>query len=561
MTRSLPRDPSALKSSTRLAVAVAAWSLSPFLIYESRGIAEAPVLALFAVAIGAILTALVVSVSGAAPIEMVRAMPNPRAWFGEAAVLGLGAFVAYPLLYFSAIQHGPPAAVNLVNYLWPVVAVVVVSTVRASGRSLETALAAGFGFAGAGLAISAGTGVDLGQSGEELGPFVLAALGALVYGGISGAISLRHPVRREDSLALFTAALLLAGVISLVLIGALAVVHSNLVQLELGGSRLWALVAYAALLPVAHLSWMTAVRDPRVPAFSAAFLVPVISTGVLTFAFTGVAKPEILSALVLVLCGIIFANVRERGVPVGYAVGLAFLSSIQVSQILAVEVPGKASDVTGTLSQLLAAVTAIFAGFILSNAIQRNGALHTACSRFYAKAATLSRGASWDLVVGELDMLDCTVIHGIDDFAPVPEPTPVRLEGEFASEWADVDVAISNGVSSYEWLVLLVGGGSLIFALHAYAVASHSAVTVVLRALGVALVVGILFTIRDYDRYRPKRLCELLVSFRARYGFPTDSDSPLSLGGSYWSQRNPATIRFGLACLVGVAIVAITLNG
>lgn len=157
-------------------------------------------------------------------------------------------------------------------------------------------------------------------------------------------------------------------------------------------------------------------------------------------------------------------------------------------------------------------------------------------------------------------MLDRTVIYRGDDFGPPVQAGQVTLDGSFAAEWADVDVAVSNGVSNYEWLVLLVGGGSLIFALHAYAANSDSAVTILLRALGVALIVGILFAVRDYDRYRPRRLCDLLFSFRSRYGFPVLDPSPLSEGRHYWSQPNPTVIRVGLACLVAVALLAIVLN-
>lgn len=98
-------------------------------------------------------------------------------WMAEASAVGLAACIACPLLYFSAIQSGPPAAVNLVNYLWPVVAVIAVSIWRPADRSLETALAAGFGFAGVGLAIAAGLGVSSPNPGGDALPFVRAGSG------------------------------------------------------------------------------------------------------------------------------------------------------------------------------------------------------------------------------------------------------------------------------------------------------------------------------------------------------------------------------------------------
>jgi drug/metabolite transporter (DMT)-like permease len=91
-----------------LAIAVSAWSLSPLLIYNSRGLAPSPVLGLYAVSIGAaiasVATVVLPSIDIRTAFRSVRA--EGRLW--SAAGVGLGAFVAYPLLYFSAIQSAPP---------------------------------------------------------------------------------------------------------------------------------------------------------------------------------------------------------------------------------------------------------------------------------------------------------------------------------------------------------------------------------------------------------------------------------------------------------------------
>ena len=76
----------------------------------------------------------------------------------------------------------------------------------------------------------------------------------------------------------------------------------------------------------------------------------------------------------------------------------------------------------------------------------------------------------------------------------------------------------------------------------------------------VALLVGVLFAIRDYDRHRPRRLCKLLAAFRRRYGIPIDPGSPLAQGVYHWSDEAPYAVRFGLAALIVVAVGAISLN-
>jgi drug/metabolite transporter (DMT)-like permease len=540
-------------SAEELLLAIAAWSLSPLLIYESRGIADAPILAMYAVTLGSAIAWLALWLSGRLTFRKVLGRHDPKRWLGEAALVGMAAFVVYPLLYFSAIQGGPPAAVNLVNYLWPVVAVVVVSIWRPGSRSLETALAAGFGFAGAGLAIAAGIGVHGSSDQVEVYPFLLAALGALAYGGTSGAISIRHPVARTDSFSIFVVALLLGGIVATLILASLAIFQSSLIVPHLGGHNVWALLAYSLLLPLAHISWMSAVRNPKTPTFSAAFLIPVISTGILTLAVTGVAKPEVLSALVLVLCGITFSTAREKGLPVGYAVSLAFLASIQVSQVLANVVSKQLNNQIFSIAELMAAIVAVFAGFVLSNAIQRNGSLQESCARFYARAARLTSSEPNEVDIrGELDHLDDLVIN---DREAESGGDPRLLD-----QWAEVELAVGDGVSDYEWMVLLGGAAGLLVALHAYAIDSTSAPIIVLRAFAVALIVGILFAIRDYDRHRPRRLCTLLATLRRRYGIPVEPNSPLAIGVSYWTEEAPYPVRVGLAALIVVAIGAISLN-
>lgn len=539
-------------AASGLLLAIAAWSLSPLLIYESRGIADAPILAMYAVALGSALAWLTLGLSGRLTAAKILGGENPRRRLGEAGLVGLAAFVVYPLLYFSAIQGGPPAAVNLVNYLWPVVAVVAVSVWRPEGRSLETALAAGFGFAGAGLAIASGVGVHSASDHVEVYPFILATLGALTYGGVSAGIRLRHPSGSPDGFSIFVIALLIGGIVALLLLGSIAIVDSGLVIPNLEGKHPWALLAYAMLLPLAHISWMSAVRDPKMPTFSAAFLIPVISTGILTLVVTGIAKPQVLSALVLVLCGITFSSARERGLPVGYAVALAFLASIQVSQVLAGVVSEQLNNEIFSISELMAAIVAVFAGFVLSNAIQRDGALQEACARFYARAASLIGSTPAAAVRAELDRLDDMVIND--------HRSTVSGDRRLIDQWAAVELAAGNGVSAYEWLVLLGGAGGLLIALHCYAIDTRSGTVLVLRAFAVALIVGILFAIRDYDRHRPRRLCALLTSFRRRYEIPVEPDSPLAVGVSYWTDEAPYAVKIGLGALIVVAIGAISLN-
>lgn len=136
-----------------LAVAVCSWSLSPLLIVSATKLATAPVVALYAVALGALFTVAVTLPSKTLNLGAVIRTTRQAGTVRKAIAVGIAGFVGYPLLYFAAINQGPPAAVNLVNYLWPIVGILTVARFRAADRSLEVVIAGAFGFAGAALAI------------------------------------------------------------------------------------------------------------------------------------------------------------------------------------------------------------------------------------------------------------------------------------------------------------------------------------------------------------------------------------------------------------------------
>src|ERR1700750_1254394 len=64
-----------------------------------------------------------------AAIGIVRARARGLAWVdlvrgpGKVWLLGVGGLFGYHALYFAALQLAPPAEANLVNYLWPLLIV------------------------------------------------------------------------------------------------------------------------------------------------------------------------------------------------------------------------------------------------------------------------------------------------------------------------------------------------------------------------------------------------------------------------------------------------------
>jgi drug/metabolite transporter (DMT)-like permease len=143
-------------------------------------------------------------------IGSVPAWPRARQWKVPPATLALGVYglFGFHFLLFIALRHAPPVEANLVNYLWPLLIVVLAPLVLA-GMRLHAAhvIAAVAGFAGAAIAILGAGGAAGGWSWgylpalgsafiwasyslltRRVPPFPTGAIG--LFGLVSGTLSL-----------------------------------------------------------------------------------------------------------------------------------------------------------------------------------------------------------------------------------------------------------------------------------------------------------------------------------------------------------------------------------
>jgi drug/metabolite transporter (DMT)-like permease len=94
-------------------------------------------------------------------IGSIPAWPLVRQWKVPPRTLALGIYglFGYHFLLFIALRHAPPVEANLVNYLWPLL-IVVLAPVILPGMRLKPAhlVAAVLGFSGAAVAILGGSG-------------------------------------------------------------------------------------------------------------------------------------------------------------------------------------------------------------------------------------------------------------------------------------------------------------------------------------------------------------------------------------------------------------------
>lgn len=210
---------------------------------------RAYVLALGAIALWATLASLGVALARVPPflltglalvVGALPALPRWRDWCVPPATLALGVYglFGFHLLLFIALRHAPPLEANLVNYLWPLL-IVLLAPVLLPGLRLRPVhvVAALLGFAGAVLAIVGGRELSgawswgyLAAAGSALiwatyslgtrrvAHFSTAAIGAFAL--VSGSLSLFCHLAFEPRVSLDARELLLVALMGLGPLGA-----------------------------------------------------------------------------------------------------------------------------------------------------------------------------------------------------------------------------------------------------------------------------------------------------------------------------------------------------
>lgn len=224
---------------------------------------KANLYALGAIALWASLASLGVSLTHVPPflltgialiVGSVPAWPlvlrDPSQWRIPLRTLALGVYglFAYHFLLFIALRHAPAVEANLVNYLWPLL-IVVLAPVVLPGTALRRAhvLAALLGFGGAALAI--GGGRDL--SGELAWGYLPALAAAFIWATYS-LLTKRVRAFPTTAIGLFG---LVSGILSLLC-------HALLEPAVTLQPRDWALLAVLGLGPLgaAFFLWDKALK-------------------------------------------------------------------------------------------------------------------------------------------------------------------------------------------------------------------------------------------------------------------------------------------------------------
>lgn len=264
---------------------------------------HANVYALGAIALWATLASLGVALQHVPPLLLtglalligsVPSWPLLRQWRVPASTLalGVGGLFGYHLLLFIALRHAPAVEANLVNYLWPLL-IVVLAPVLLPGMRLRPshAVAALTGFAGAAIAIL-GSGPTV--AGGWYWGYLPALASAFIWAGYS---LLTRRVRPFPTAAIGLFGLV-SGLLSLFCHWALEPAA------QLQGSD-WALILAMALGPLgaAFFLWDRALKlgDPRQIGILS-YITPLAST-LLLMTITGRALSWSIAAAALLIIG------------------------------------------------------------------------------------------------------------------------------------------------------------------------------------------------------------------------------------------------------------------
>ena len=239
-----------------------------------------------------------------ATIGIVRAIRRGVGWIGLVGwpgrvwLLGVGGLFGYHALYFAALQLAPPAEANLVNYLWPLLIVLLSAPLAGEKLRWPHLLGALLGFAGVAL-LAFGRGVHF--AGDHMLGYAMAAGCALSW-SLYSVLSRRFGETPTDAIAAFCAA---SALLSL----ACHLLFEPTVWPATPTAWLAILALGCGPAGTAFYFWDHAVKRGDIRALGAlSYATPILSTAILIAC--GLAEPTstILIAALLVTAGAVLAS-------------------------------------------------------------------------------------------------------------------------------------------------------------------------------------------------------------------------------------------------------------
>jgi len=221
-------------------------------------------------------------------------------------LVGIGGIFGYHVMLFTAFRHAPIVEANLINYLWPLL-IVLLTPVILPGFGLRThhLLGAFMGLTGAALIV---TGGSINPDLSALPGYLLAAAAAVTW-AVYSLLTKRLPAFGSGAVGAFCLA---AGMLSLGVY--LAVTGTGGFAVIRTGDWPFLLLLGVGPMGAAFFLWDAAIKrgDPRVIG-SLSYLTPLLST--LALALVGGRRISLLAgaAMALIVAGAVTGSLRPGG--------------------------------------------------------------------------------------------------------------------------------------------------------------------------------------------------------------------------------------------------------
>lgn len=248
------------------------------------------------------LTALAFAAGGALALGVVAAQgrlrllrQGPLAWLH-----GVGGLFGYHALYFAALALAPAVEANLLNYLWPLLIVLLSGPILGLALGPRRLVGVGLGFAGCALLVGAGASFPPGAAWG-----FASAVGCAVVWAVYSVTSKRMAAVPTEALAGFCLATALLA----------AIAHALFETTVAPDARQWIalLLLGAGPLGAAFFLWDAGMKrgDPRLLG-TLAYATPVASTLLLVLAGEGTLDWRVaLAALLVAGGGLLAATARD----------------------------------------------------------------------------------------------------------------------------------------------------------------------------------------------------------------------------------------------------------
>ncbi|TBW39960.1 EamA family transporter [Siculibacillus lacustris] len=213
--------------------------------------------------------------------------------------LGVGGLFGYHALFFTALRLAPPVEANLVNYLWPLLIVLLSGLLPGERLRPHHLIGAALGLFGAGLVVTRGRGIAIDPA--DLPGYAAALASALTWAGYS-VLSRRMGAVPTATVAGFCLA-------TAVLSGVCHLIFETTVWPR--GGVAWGAVVGLGVFPVglAFFVWDHGVKRGDIQVLGAAsYVTPLLSTLLLILAGWGEMSVSIGFAAVAITAGALIAS-------------------------------------------------------------------------------------------------------------------------------------------------------------------------------------------------------------------------------------------------------------